>query len=301
MKDIVKLAGTDEIHAYVRKLWRTEDFRKSHDEGGLVWEVVDRFARLPRLFYTPTDQNTEAPHFSPWWGAIQIRAYDNPAVQDLYYLHEIEHAGTMPYAADLNAVTHKNKIRDNEHEASTLSEMTVYLEFPALRAKTFTHPIFVDRFLFPDGDFSHIDVLMLQRWKDMPDIVKKEMMYSRANILTAKDVDPQDVPAFWLKRFYAQGKAWSDIWKDRYDVVERGMIRFRAECETLGRAAALDSHVAWLQSPAIAENTGIPFVREARAFAAVYQAHKQQYFDNIAENGGKPVNYKPDTPQGPQP
>ena len=302
MQDIVKLVEPDEIHAYVRKLWKTDAMRKSHDDGGLVWEVIDRFARLPRVFYKPTDQGVEASHFSPWWGAIQTREYDNDVVQDLYYLHEIQHAGTMPYVAGLNAVEQKNKIRDNEHEASTLSEMTIYLEFPELRAKSFPHSIFVDRFLFPDGDFRHADVRMLQRWREEPDLVTKEMMYARANVLTSPDVDPADMAAFWLKRFYSQGKAWSAIWKDRYDTVERGMIKFRGECDRLGRAKALDNHIAWLQSPEIDDGTGIPFVREARAFADVYNAHKKLYFENIAQNGAAPVNYKPqEPPSAPQP
>ena len=54
--------------------------------------------------------------------------------------------------AGLNRVTFKNKIRDNEHEASALSEMTIYLHHPELRALTFPHEIYVDRFLFPEGD-----------------------------------------------------------------------------------------------------------------------------------------------------
>ena len=45
----------------------------------------------------------------------------------------------------------KYKIRDNEHEASTLSEMTIYCEFPQLRKHSFAHEIFVDSFLFAEG------------------------------------------------------------------------------------------------------------------------------------------------------
>jgi len=91
------------------------------------------------------------------------------------------------------------------------------------------------------------------------------------------------------------------IWKDRYDTVERGMIKFREECDKIGRAKALDNHIAWLQSPEIDDGTGIPFVREARAFADVYTEHKKQYFENIAQNGAAPVNYKQEPPSAPQP
>ena len=315
MKDITKLVEAEDIHAYVMGLWKTDELRSSHRNKGIVWDVVERFAQLPRLFYTPSDiltgtQNDsgneyiEAPHFSPWWGAIQLRDYDNKVVQDLYYLHEIEHAGTMPYVRDPKNAVKKNKIRTNEHQASTLSEMTIYLEFPGLRAKAFDHPIFVDRFLFPKKDpndqslsptrdFNHVNIGLLERWKREPHIVTQEMMYERENILTAKraDVPQEDSAAFWLKRFYAQGRAWSDIWDERYGVVEGHMIDFRNECQELGRAQALDNHIAFLLSDDIAERTNVPFVREARAFADVYVAEKQKYFDNIRANGHQAVTH----------
>jgi hypothetical protein len=295
MKDIKKLVEPDEIHAFVYNLLKTDAMRQSYDEGGLVFQAVDRFSRLPRIFFSPTDQNIEASHFSPWWGAIEIREYENPAVQDLYYLHEIYHAATMPYAEGLNAETQAAKMLDNEHEASAISEMMIYFERPELRLLGFPHAIFVDRFLFPDGDLSKPDPVMQQRWREDPEILTKEMMYARDNVLVEPYVDPADVAAFWLKRFNTQSSIWCDIWSERFNVVEKGMECFRKEAR-LNRQQALDNHVAWLLSPEIAEGTNIPFVREAREFAEVYRVHKQQYFDNIAENNGIAINYKPQAP-----
>ncbi len=117
----------------------------------------------------------------------------------------------MPYGPDpshplYDPVTLKNKIRDNEHEASTISEMTIYCEFPQLRKMSFPHEIFVDRFLFPDGDLTRVDARMIQRWREEPELVEKEMMYARASVLTSPHVDESDLAAFWLKRFYSQGR-----------------------------------------------------------------------------------------------
>lgn len=313
MKNIKKLVTPEEIHEFVMGLWQTDELRESHRNKGMVWDVIERFARMPRIFYEPSDVFTdsendagkeyvEAPHFSPWWGAIQLRDYDNKVVQDLYYLHEIEHAGTMPYVANPTNAVKKNKIRTNEHQASTLSEMTVYLEFPTLRRKAFDHPIFVDRFLYPKvdpndtslspkRDFNSVNAGLLQRWKTQPDIVTQEMMYERERILTSKkaDVPQEDAAAFWLKRFYSQGKAWTEIWDERYADVEAAMIKLRDECDSLGRAQALDNHIEWLLSDEIAEGTEVPFYSEAKAFAEAYVAEKQKYFDNIRENGHEAV------------
>lgn len=319
MRDVIKLVTVKEICGFVRdELLQTEVLQRSFDERGLVHRVLTRFARLPRFFYRPSEESVEvaggngmtltesieSPHFSPWWGGIQLRRYDNKLVQDLYYLHEIEHAGTMPYGPDpshclRDPVTFKNKIRDNEHEASTLSEMTIYCEFPELRMHSFAHEIFVDRFLFRDGDFHRADVRMLQRWRDEPDLVKKEMMYARAAVLTTREVVETDIAAYWLKRFYSQGKEWTKIWTNpkgeldhlppggRFTIVESAMVRFREQCETHGRSTALDNHLQWLASPEIAGGTSVPFFQEAEAFCRSYLQHKLMYFHSLEKIGKK--------------
>ena len=156
MQDVLKFATAHECCSFIRdELLLTEAFRNSYDDGGFLRDIVNRFARRPRFFYKPSNEfmsltdsagqeireYVEAPHFSPWWGGIQLRTYDNKLVQDLYYLHEIMHAATMPFSPNAasvlaDPVTFKNKIRDNEHEASTLSEMTIYCEFPQLRKRS---------------------------------------------------------------------------------------------------------------------------------------------------------------------
>lgn len=317
MQNVLKFPIAQECCNFIRnELLRTEAFRRSYDERGLIYGILHRFARYPRFFFDASkefvsifDKNgkeileyVEAPHFSPWWGGIQLRTYDNKLVQDLYYLHEITHAATMPYSPDekstlADPVTFKNKIRDNEHEASTLSEMTIYCEFPQLRKLSFQHEIFVDRFLFHDGDYSRVDVRMIQRWREEPDLLEKEMMYARAAVLTSTTVDESDISAYWLKRFYSQGKAWTAIWTNpnneyadlpkggRFRLVESAMVRFREECQRIGRQSALNNHIDWLTSSDIADGTSIPFYREAKAFCQSYLQHKLMYFDSLKKIG----------------
>ena len=78
-------------------------------------------------------------------------------IRDLRYLHEMHHAATLPYVANGNIPTFEAKAFRNEREASTFTEMAVYLELPDLRPLTFEHPLFVDRFLFPDGHLERPD------------------------------------------------------------------------------------------------------------------------------------------------
>ena len=51
MKDPTILIEREDIHRYMRNLFRTEAFKKSYDEGGFVYDVVDKFADMPRFFF----------------------------------------------------------------------------------------------------------------------------------------------------------------------------------------------------------------------------------------------------------
>lgn len=262
------LVEADEIQDYVLSLWSDGPIRRSHESGGRVRRLIDRFARLPRFFYEASDQRIEWTHFSPWWGGILLCDYENPDIRDLRYLHEIIHAATTPHVADLNPFTFEAKAFRNEREASTFTEMAIYLELPEVRPRTFDHPIFVDRFLFPDGDLTRPDQSLLRRWRTEPDLVFQELMYARVRVVSADDaeVDGTDPQIVWLRRYQEQGANWLRVWAERYQLVEDAMIALRENVATMGRAEAGRRHLDWLLSDPIAEGTGIPFRREAATF-----------------------------------
>lgn len=262
------LTSAEDIHRFVLGLWSDGPIRRSHESGGRVHEIVERFAQLPRFFYEASDQRIEWTHFSTWWGGILLCDYENPNIRDLRYLHEIYHGATMPNVANMNLATLEAKNFRNEREASTFTEMAIYLELPELRPRTFAHPIFVDRFLFPDGDLNRPDERMLRRWKSEPDLVFQELMYERVRVVSAADheVDASDPQVVWLRRYQEQGANWLKVWANRYQLVEDAMIALRRNCGAHGRAAAARQHVDWLLSAEITDGTDIPFHREAVLF-----------------------------------
>lgn len=261
------LAEPGDIHDYVLGLWSDGPIRRSHESGGTVARLVDRFARVPRFFYRASDQPIEWTHFSTWWGGILLCDYDNACIRDLRYLHEIHHAATMPYVRDLNLATFEAINFRNEREASTFTEMAVYLELPDLRPLTFDHPLFVDRFLFPDGDLTRPEAALLARWQSEPDLVFQELLYERMRVITADEaeIDPGDPQVVWLRRYGEQGANWIRVWSERFRLVQHGMIALR-ERAAADRGEAARRHLDWLLSSEIADGTDIPFHREAVAF-----------------------------------
>jgi hypothetical protein len=212
-------------------------------------------------------------------------------VRDLRYLHEISHGASMPYVADCNLPTFEAKMFRNEREASTYTEMAIYLEFPELRQITFDHPIFMDRFLFPDGDYARPDPHWLERWQSEPDLVSQELMYERARVIWAKEeeIDRHDPQIVWLRRYGEQGDAWVRVWAQRYRLVEDAMIRLREESRAGRRAEAAKRHLDWLISDEIAGGSDVPFREEAAAFKASFDRLIHAYDSAMAEADQVPV------------
>ena len=267
-----------EIHAFVDGLWSDGPFRRSHREGGLIHRVVERFAQVPRLFFEPSETHIEWTHFSAWWGAILLCDYDNPAIRDLRYLHELYHAATIPHVAGMNTATMAQRSFQNEREASTFTEIAIYLEFPELRAMSFDHPIYADRIVFPSGDLARPDPVLVERWHAERGKVFQELLYVRLQAVLAEDgeFDPDDPQIVWLRRYADQGEAWAEVWDGRHGEVDAAMVELRAACRRDGRRAAAERWLGWLTSPAVMTG-GVPFRREAERFRATYDTLLENY------------------------
>lgn len=269
---IVALAERGEIHDYVMGLWSDGPIRRSHADGGLVFRVVERFARMPRFFYEPSEQSIEWTQLSTWWGGILLCDYDNVAIRDLRYLHEIYHGATMPYVRDCNVKTFEAMNLRNEREASSFTELAIYCELPDLRPIAFDHAIFADRFLFPSGDRRTPDADWIARWRDDRPLTFQALMYERARVILAEDdeIDPDDPQIVWLRRYGEQGKAWVDIWSERFRLVQDAMLDLGERSRRGDRKGAIEAHLTWLLSADIAEGSDIPFRREAAVFRSTF-------------------------------
>ena len=289
MKDPIFLVRPEEVEEYVLGLWSDGAIRDNHLAGGPISDLVKRFARTPRIFFTMTDPSIEWSHFSTWWGAIALGEYDNPAIRDLRYLHEIYHGATMPYVRDLSLEAMEVRNFENERRASAYTEMAVYLDLPHLRKDTFDHPIFADRFLYPNGAWA-IDRKWAKSWREDRDTTFHELLVERMKVVLAEphEVDPTDEQIIWLRRYPQQGRKWVEVWADRHRYVDDAMLTLRERAVAGDGRQALKDHYDWLQSPSIAEGTGIPFIREARSFEKEFRALIVEYNDAMNAKNLRP-------------
>lgn len=258
MRDILALVTSEEIHDFFRTLWRTDEFRDSHASGGYVHRWVDRLAEYPRFIGELTDPRIERAHFSPWWNVLGRRDYDNAAIHDLFYLHEITHMAMLVYEEALSWEAWAAKMADNEMLASLESETLVYLALPSLRTKSFVNEIWADRFLAGHADdggmrdaamrAAHRSFMLMERY--------------RARRLPDDEIETR------IAAFQQENEEWASIWRNNYREVERAMCTFRAMSRT-DRHAASRWLLHWHQKHSASGN-GIPFRTEAEQFAEVY-------------------------------
>lgn len=277
MKNIVKLATPDEIHAYVMSLWSDGLIKKSHQEGGIVFDVIEKFAQMPRIFFDASDSKIEWTHFSTWWGAIVHAEYDNPVIRDLRYLHEIYHGATFPYSDGLSVEEMRQRNFQNEREASVFTEIAIYLAIPELRAQSFDHPIFADQ-IINDAEWQ-------ARWENDRQQTIADLIEYRAKAVDGIK-DTSDPQLIWLQRYRKQEQRWVDIWRMNYNRVDQHMVSLR---NNPNKREAINAHIAWLSN----ESThGVPFYVEAVSFRAAYDELLAAYNEAMAKAGEKPVAYQ---------
>ena len=263
MHDVVALVTPEEIHGFFKQLWLTPEFQQAHTPGGYVFSWIDRLAEYPRFIGELTEPRIERAHFSPWWNVLGRRTYENPAIHDLFYLHEITHMAMLVYEETMSWEAWAAKMADNEMLASLESETLVYLAMPSLRAKSFPQQIWADRFLAEQAEgggmrdaavrAAHRSFMLMERYR-------------------ARRV-PEDDLEWRISTFQQENESWASIWRHRYRDVERAMCTFR-KMAVGDRSAASRWFLEWHAVEA-SKGGGIPYREEAEQFADVYWRSRQ--------------------------
>jgi hypothetical protein len=294
MRNVTPLVTPDEIRGYVYDLWKTDEFRANHDRKGMVFDFVDRFSRVPRLFADMSDAVLETPHFSSWWNVIARRdTYAKPAIHDLYYLHEIIHAATIAHVPEISFESFQQKMTANELDTSVATEILVYFEIPDLRDQAFEHEIYADRFL--------ADLSFRRFWEDDREGATAYLRESRRDVMFGKRPETLDPIEAAIHLYASQNTQWQMVWKIRYGEVEQAMGEFERMARERDRAAALEHLLARLGDPRHTRGTDVPFRLEAESFASIYwnnKAHYQEMIASLAHQGLRPVTAAGSVPAG---
>lgn len=248
MEKISVAVSANEVHEHVYSLWRTETFRRSHEEaGGYVHMWIDRLGVRPRVFCEMTDRSIEDKHLTPWMNVLARKACRNPGRADLDNLHEIVHAVLFEgYDPDVSLEDWSNKIWNNELAASLETRALVFFALKDLRAQLEEQKLWVDRFLMPENErlFEEDPFQFLQKM-------------SRQQIETALHGTGK------IRAIYKSNGKFAQVWAGRYREVESEMAKFE-DATTINREGAAKAHLEWLLQKK--GDKLCPYEAEARAF-----------------------------------
>lgn len=255
MKNIVALWRPKDIEDFAGSQLRTDRFKDSlADKGGYIRHWVSRFGQIPRIFFDMNDGKVEHPHFYPWMGCFMRRDYDNPAVNDLFWLHEIGHAVMLDYDERTTFDGWLQKMIENELRTALESECMVYWEIPGLRSDTFAFEIWADRFL------------------EKPMRSREVMFAERRRAMNA----PTDGIEQEMSCYPRQNKEWGDVWKTRWNEVEKAMRLLTERASEQEGASAIENHRQWLVTgTGMTTEKPYPFPEEAEGFAQIYWTNKE--------------------------
>lgn len=240
-------------------LFKTEEFR------GSPW-IEALCERVGEIWVTY--QSLPPGHFGTYFGATEVRKYANPYVSDLYWLHELTHVETLVYEPHPEWLDWSADIIDSELKASLVSECYAYLRIPGLREKTFTHRIWVDRFLkklAPSSD---------------PVELEDEIRTERLRAMHAPGFN--DFLEAQIANYYQQNHVWNRIWSEPANVGPRPeRPAFRIVEEHMHAPDRDETHQAWIKKHTQIGEWTAPFLAQAKPFAEVYRASNVKYGNHL--------------------
>ena len=279
----------------LKNIWQSDLFKKQMENPqSKLYKFIKEVSRFPFIQIDYSDRKYERPHHYAWMNILPTRSYPNPYIHDLYVFHELWHKLTMKYFSrqlgDFNFFQFMKKMRENEIEASNMSEVVIYYWIPGLREKTFEHEIWADRFLNEKQS-------LLQNL-EVPEILKglsnqelydhrygfflKALEDQRKRIVYANIDSLVDQIERQIKAYDKNNNEFMLIWQKNAEKIEMEISKFYEICDNpvfgkeLERKKMATNHLLDFLYKNM-KNTTYPFPDEAKAFAKIFYGFKASH------------------------
>lgn len=273
--------------AFWEQLWTTPALRTQllDPQGAYHW-MIQAALKQPWWMIEPME-GYERRHFSAWFGnAFVQRHYDNPVITDLFYLHDLLHALTLPGRTFASPEQWQQHMRANEIAVSLETEILVYWRCPGLREQSFDFRIWHDA-LTTEGLATLAGRLDTYRHElaDAPAelalrsavgawplahpaqaVVDATTLWDLRRAVT-RAPDPTDAVERSLAVYEAQAEPFYAAWRPHWEAVEAERLAFAQACQSgpwEAAVAARETH--WGR---VADVAGVPYGTIARDLTAV--------------------------------
>lgn len=224
----VEFVNKENVDKVVYDLWATDFFKEQHKIKGSMINLLVENLKEKSFFMFDYTEDYERTHMLLWVYHLGRRTYDNKYIQDLYYFHEMYHMISFPEKRFNDFEEWKVAMFHNELEASLISEVFIYYNYPELRELTFKQTIWFDDVskLF-DFKCKKLDAEQF-RYKNLPEELRhvvSRRKYLRKNSPTAFKTED------WILTFNNKDE-WFKRWETTFNQVEEIRTTYENILET---------------------------------------------------------------------
>jgi len=197
-------------------------------------------------------------NFTSWFKVLQRRTYENPLIQDLYFLYEVLHIGYMAMAKSQDFTIWSKETNGHELVVSFNTEAMIYFYLPTLRSKTFSDEIWIDRFLNNTIKLNSAYKTNQEFYEKDPVNFEKSLFFYYCRSFYRKSNKARHSTELTLQEYRRKNIYWMQIWKIAYFDVETVIQNY------LQGALSQEEYIAWLD-----KNTsvaGVLFEQAAYAY-----------------------------------
>lgn len=291
-----------EVFEKLCSIFTSEIFRKElKNPNSYLYKFLVLASTIPYIEIEYSNRDIERGHHYAWFGIIPARFYPNSVIHDLYIFHELLHKVTMKYfykhLGEYSFFQFMKKMRENEIEASNMSEVVIYYWIPGLRKYSFGFEIWADRFLEEKVSvLENLEVPKILRglsnkklFENHHGFFLKALEDQRKRIVYAHIDSLNDPIERQIKAYDKNNNEFMIIWENNAEKIELDMAAFHEICENkvfgderTRKKMAVDKLLKFLNDNM--DEDLIPFPEEARAFAEVFYGFKKTHgFENLDE------------------
>lgn len=188
-------------------VWRSPKGKEWAGSGrGFSGWLKERLRGRPFFLSDPWEPELQRRHFAQMWGQIFSRRYENPALSDLFWIHELTHWAAADLTPSPSFAQWLAKWDLNELRASAASEILIHGEVEGWDREAFGRDVWARRF----GKLGGTDPENAFTWS--PGSRKADER--RHAIRDGERAPDASVPdEVWLASFKAQNEAWAELWR----------------------------------------------------------------------------------------
>lgn len=241
-------------------VWRTDKGREWAGSGeGLAEWLRRRLSERPFFLSEPWAPSLQRRHFAQMWGQIFSREYENPALSDLFWVHELTHWACADFAPSRDFDSWHAKWDLNELRASCASEILVHGEVRGWDRDAFGRDVWARRFGVLGGSNPE-DALTWSAGSRRADARRHAIRDGKAA------PDPSTPDEVWLAGFKAENARWASLWRQgAWSRIDRGLALYNHAAMRRDWAGA---RLALEVAGHVHAFPNIPYASQAAAFAA---------------------------------